>query len=192
MKYLLGIVCIALVLGGFLLWKRWKEQKEERVSYQEKIKDKVLDEAIKNNTLALKQLEKESILSLEEQIQNDNKKSKDQECVIVELTVHSKAGEQNYILNPEKTIHIGSEKGRNDLVLQDEKIAKKQCEIFLHNREVYVKKIDQRFGVWIQRKEHYKELEESAIKLMTGDKLYMNNYQILIVLMDYMGNVISG
>ena len=190
MKYLLGIICIVLGLGGVFLWRRFKERKEEKLSYQEKIKDKVLNEAIKNKILTLKQLKEENILSLEEQLQKEKKKSNDQDCIIIELTIHSKSGEKNYILNPEKLICIGSERGMNDIVLEDEKIAKKQCEIFLYHREVYIKNTDQKFKIWIQRRDQCKELKESAIKLVTGDRLYMNNCQIQIMFMDYMGNVI--
>ncbi len=184
---LAAVVVLLLIVGN--VWR--SKRKEKKKQYDQKLKEEALSESLKNERKRRNGFgDDHQAQSVDQVIRQERLVERNQ--VIVRLTV---SGSQNadYVLSPEKHIFIGKASGRNEIVLDGNGIADRQCEIFLHNNgQVYVQNLYPSYPVVLRRKSSQKMLDGQAICVITGDRIQIGNYKISVTMMDYVGNTIRG
>ncbi|MDD3253290.1 MAG: FHA domain-containing protein [Lachnospiraceae bacterium] len=187
------VVAAAVVLGSLILLNRSVQKKKKREEqYAYRVKDQVLNEALKNNLGRRNAFNASSQAApLEDEL---NEKHEDQirkGQIVLKLTVTG-AKTQNYVVNPEEHILVGSAEGMNDIVLKDKNIAQQQCDIFLHEHGVYIRNLNLNYSTILKRKGNQIRIEEKGVRILSRDQIILGNCKIQVMLMDYVGNIIPG
>jgi len=188
MIYVIPVLLLLLLVAGIHVWRSGKKEKQKK--YDQKLREQALTEALKNGRGKKNGFQDDhQAQSMEQVIENEHLIERNQ--VVVRLTV---SGRQNsdYILSPEKHILIGSAPGMNEIVLDGDGIAQRQCDIFLHNNRVYIKNLYPACQVVLRRKNRQTTLTGQAVRMITGDKIIVGSCKISVSMMDYVGNTIQG
>ncbi|MEH2928690.1 hypothetical protein VSQ48_01995 [Candidatus Ventrimonas sp. KK005] len=181
MVYAIIAVVLLLIFAGFHVWHSRKKEKQK--AYHQKLREKALTESLKNSRGENLVQSMEQVLEQERLIERNQ--------ILVRLTV---SGRQNkdYVLSPQKEIGVGKIPGENDLVVDGENMKQKLCKIFLFQNQVYLQKLDLTCPVVIRRKNNQMNLKGQAVRILTGDKIQIGGFRIMVSLMDYVGNTIQG
>lgn len=184
-----GVVVVLLLI---LFQNKRKEKNQKKETYEKRVKDQILNEALKNNfgrRNAFKEADKaEPMESCMDLRKSDTEK---RGSIVMKLSV---VGDQtkSYVINPEKHVLIGRAEGLNDIVLNGENIARQHCDVFMYENRVYVKNLDSSYPMALSRKSSRTMVEKQEIRVMTGDIILIGGYKIHVTLTDYMGNIIAG
>ena len=187
--YFAAIAVVLLAL--FLIANRFfKKQKEKKERYKKQLKEQALSEALKNSRGRKNVfVQGNQAVPIEMAGSREKQENAPGNRLVVQLSiVGQKAG--NYVLNPEDHIRLGSEAGKNDIVLAGEKVAPCQCDIFLYKDQVYVKNMNSGYPVELRRKVRQTSVGDKAIRVLTGDQLRIGSHTVQISLMDYKGNLV--
>lgn len=193
----------ALLLAAVLLINRLiQKRKQEKKEYIQRMKDQVLNEALKNNLGRRNAFKKpEQAVSLESSDEKAGRKQVRTGQILMKLTVTrtpetkiSVTGVriENYVVNPEEHVLIGSAVGMNDIILNDKGIAQQHCDFFSYKAHVYVRNLNPAYPMMLSRKSSHTKVGETGVRVLTGDELSVGSSRIEITLIDYVGNVISG
>lgn len=177
-----------LLAAALFLNRQSQKRKREKEQYNRRMKDQVLNEALKNN-LGSRNVFKEpnQVVPLE---QRDSRRG-DKGRIVLKLTVTG-GQRQSYVVNPEEHVLIGSAKGMNDIILEDKGAARQHCDIFLYQDHIYVRNLNPAYRMLLKRKNNQLPVEDRGVKLLTGDRILIGKSRIEVTLMDYAGNTISG
>ncbi len=190
--YFAAAGAVLLIVGLLAVNRFLKDRKQKKEQYTKRMKDQVLNEALKNNLGRRNAFKKpDQAVPLEEERQQNPEESVRNGQIVMKLTVTG-AKTESYVVNPEEHVLLGSADGMNDIILKDRNIAQQQCDIFLYKNSVYVRSLNDGFQMALRRRSSQTPVGGKGIRILTGDQILMGNYRIQVTLMDYVGNVISG
>ncbi|MGL5436045.1 MAG: hypothetical protein ACRDBO_11680 [Lachnospiraceae bacterium] len=183
-----GAILLLLSLLHILL-KYQKKKKEQQESYQKKLKNQVLNEAIKNSSVnhdMFRQKETQHPISFDA-------KGKSIELykdgnTVLRLSITGKA-KNDYVVNPEKHIFLGGQPGKNDILLEGEHIASQHLEVFRYEQQVYIRNLYPDWPAHLKRKGSQTVVGTRGICISTGDQISLGEYRIGVELLDYTGTI---
>ena len=192
--FLIISVILLLVIGIRILKKviSHKQQKKElRQVSADKIRDENLNNIILNN-LAENGSLKEAYRPYEVDYSNSNaegsgnagKREKTGESrIMLQLVEKTELSTRKFVLNPAKTIRIGSNLQDNDISVLTEGIFPKQCEIFAFGSKIYVRNLSTENNTVIKRKKERAIVDKKGIRLLTNDIIIIGkvSYDVTII-----------
>lgn len=184
----MGVMAIAALI---IILKLIRMKKDEKAAYEARLKDQVLNEALKNSQGKRGPFRgQDSARPLEEAARPAQKQALAEEGkIVVKLTVTGKQP-ANYVVNPEKDVLIGSRQGSSEIVLPEQGIAPRHCGIFSYKGGVYIRNLNDSYETILKRKNKSTRVSDKGIRVFTGDIVQIGVCRIQITLMDYIGNVI--
>lgn len=200
--YIVAAGAVLLLAAALLINRLVQKRKQEKKQYTQRMKDQVLNEALKNN-LGRRNAFKtpEQAVPLESAGTNAGKEQVRTGQILLKLTVTRMPASkvpvtgtkpENYVVNPEEHVLLGSAAGMNDIILNDKGIAQQHCDFFSYKEHVYVRNLNPAYQMVLSRKSSHTLVGEAGVRILTGDELSMGSSRIEITLIDYVGNVISG
>ncbi len=186
----LAIAAAAIAVLAIIL-KLVRRKKEERAAYEARLKDQVLNEALKNSLGKRSPFQKQdSARPLEAAAGPAQKQAVAEEGkIVVKLTVTGRRS-ANYVVNPEKDVLVGSREGGCDVVLSEQGVEARHCSIFSYKGGVYIRNLSSSGETILKRKSQSTRVSDKGIRVFTGDMVQIGVCRIQITLMDYIGNVI--
>lgn len=184
-------VAAAAIAAVIIIFKLIRIKKKEKTAYEARLKDQVLNEALKNS------LGKQNVIRgqgsarpLETDVRATQKPAAAEEGkIVVKLTVTGKRP-ANYVVNPEKDVVIGSREGGSEIVLPEKGIGPRHCSIFSYKGGIYIRNLSGSYETILKRKNKSTSVSDKGIRVFTGDIIQIGVCRIQITLMDYIGNVI--
>ena len=186
MSKLLIIVIAASALGVVILFciLRHKQalRKELEIKAQDKLREEALNRALRNERSKERAVSERDCLPYEVDYgQNKNPVDYvDKNKIMLQIIEHSELSVRKYILDPDKKIHIGSRNDFNEIVIKDRTVSGQHCEIFLYNKEVYVKDVNSTNGTFLSRKRKQVRIDSRGMKLKTGDRIIVGKTDLQI------------
>ena len=103
--------------------------------------------------------------------------------ILVSLEEKNELSTKKFVLNPVNTIRIGSGLHGNDVIVQGEKIAEVQCEIFSAGNKIFVRNKNLNHPTVLKRKRERALVDERGLRLQTGDVIMMGKvaYRVTLV-----------
>ncbi len=184
----MGAAAIAALI---IILKLIRMKKDEKAAYQARLKDQVLNEALKNSLGKRGAFRgQDSALPLEAAVLPAQKQAMAEEGkIVVKLTVTGKRS-ANYVVNPETEVLIGSREGGNEIVLPEKGIAPQHCSIFSYRGGIYIRNLGDSHETILKRKNKSTRVSDKGIRVFTGDIIQIGVCRVQITLLDYIGNVI--
>ncbi len=184
------VAAIILLVVFMIVQNILKSQKKKKEQYQQRLKEQVLSEALKNsrtnkNVFAgndqAAPLDLGTIPGRPDGARGGR--------IVVQLAV---TGEKTdlYVVKPEEHVLLGRTPGMNKIVLPNENVAQQQCDVFLHHEQVYVRNLNPTFPMALRRKKQQTPVGDKGIRILTGDLMLIGPYRIQVTLMDYEGNIV--
>lgn len=181
---------VLLFAAALLANRIVKNKKREKEQFEKRMKDQVLNEALKNN-LGRRNAFKEPDHAVPLEGTPGGAGSARAGQAVMKLTV---AGSRaaSYVVNPEEHVLLGSAEGMNDIILKDERIAQQHCDFFSYKGHVYVRNLNPAYPMALRRGGNQAMVGEQGVRVLTGDQVLMGSHRVEITLMDYVGTVIEG
>lgn len=200
--YLVAVGAALVLVTALLVSRLIQKRKQEKKEYIQRMKDQALNEALKNNLGRRNAFKKpEQAVPLESSDENAGREKGRTGQILMKLTVTGRpetkisvtgARTENYVVNPEEHVLIGSAVGMNDIILNDKGIAQQHCDFFSYKSHVYVRNLNPACPMMLSRKSNHTKVGEKGVRVLTGDELSVGSSRIEITLIDYVGNVILG
>ena len=99
------------------------------------------------------------------------KSGKSNSKIMVQITENNEISARKYMLDPSKRIYMGSKNGKNHIVVSDQHIDARQCEIIENGQNVYVHNIGGSGKLVLIRAGKKAYVESKYIELRSGDVL---------------------
>ena len=189
-KWYLILAAVILVAVFIVVQYIMKKRKIKREQYEQRLKDQVLSEALKNSRTS-KNVFVTGTQAAPLDIENVPGRTEGARGgkIVVQLAVSGEKTEL-YVVKPEEHVLLGSAPGMNKIVLPATNVAQQQCDVFLHHEYVYVKNLNLNFPMALRRKKQQAPVGEKGIRIVTGDVMLIGPYQVQVTLMDYEGNIV--
>ena len=181
-------ICIyeGIILGiVFANWLKLRKKKKQSIEVnaiqREKTRDAKLNGILQNE---LHQQNQEHIFQnntpYDEEYHDQSKIDGEQKNVVkLQFTVQSELATRKYVIFVQDEITIGKDE-KNDLVLNDLDIAKRQCRIFLYQGYLYIQTMDVTFPLVLKRKKNIMKLTQQAVEIRDKDLIEMGSTRIKI------------
>jgi hypothetical protein len=189
--YLIFVAGSSLISLVRVIMNKRKKAKEENEEYQKKLKNEALNEALRNNIAhhnAFQQIKQATPIDNADSGAQQEKMR--QGLFLMRVTMASDGS--SYVVSLQERVTLGSAAGQNDIVLQGETIAPRQCEYFMYQGHAFVRNLCPENPVIVRRKKNQASVDGRGIQLLTGDELLIGGYRLQIAFMDYVGNTILG
>lgn len=161
------IVIIILLIRNIKLKSRNKSYKETLSKYKDKVREDNLDALITNEHYVVnkylddeKQMPYEIIFHEEKQVEHQN-------VICVHIEHESEIANRKYIINIKDEMYVGKKQG-NAIVINEVNIADKHFRLFKKDNELYIQKLAEQ-SIKLKRKKNIYELNESPVKINSGD-----------------------
>ena len=187
------LILLLLVVGSVLLKeviRQNQKRKELSQAAEDKLRDENLNHVILNSDIGKERL-KEVYKPYDVDYSNPNadKKvsgkniKKGENHVMVQLIERTELSTRKFMMNPVKSIHIGSDSQNNDIAVLAENISPCQCEIFSVKDKVFIKNLSSDNRTIIRRKKEQAIADEKGIRLLSGDIIILGqvSYDITII-----------
>lgn len=189
--YFLLFAIVALIITLKIIFQKRKESREREEQYQKKLKDQVLNEALKNSMAKHNSFAQTSQAApVEQENPNNRQISVEQGLIMMRLVVTGERKE-SFVLSPKDGILLGRAKN-NNIVLSNEFVANHQCEIFMYQGHTYVRNLCLDNQIILRRKSQQTLVGKNGVQLQTGDQLMIGYYGIQVAFTDYVGKEIQG
>lgn len=183
---ILAGLSLLVSISRFLL-KRRNARREREEQAQRQLKDQALNEALKNSMARRNTFSQSQAAPMGQAGEKRGEKGP----VLVRLLVGGTKPE-SYVLNLENHVYLGRSPSENDIVLNGEYVAPRQCDLFLYQGHAFVRNLEQDNPVVLRRGKKQVRVEGGIVQLMTGDQLIVGYQKIGITLMDYLGKELPG
>lgn len=170
-----GIFFIILFILLNKIRKKNRKQKMMIIQAEDKLREEALDKIILNDkaqndegdVFSAKPFEvKYDVISAEK---NTEKMPKDKYKIMVQIVENSELSSRKYMFDPSKGIHIGSKKGKNDIVVSDMSVDVQQCEIVLISSVVYIRNLGKSGKLVLKRGKQRAYVEKKYVELKSKD-----------------------
>lgn len=172
-------ICIyeSILLGAIIVYfiklkKKKKYAVEINTQQKDKAREEKLNQLLKNNLYSDKKdkdLEKNIPYEVSFHEEGINKNNKN-DGIAVQIIEKGKLSTRKYIIYIYDEITIG-QGPENDLVLNDLKVAKQQCQIFKKGQELYVYSLEEIHPVMLKRKKNVMQVAKQPVALLDKDYL---------------------
>lgn len=181
MKIIIGIIVIILILIFInTLSKKRKIKKHKAMLANDKLREEALDKLLMNTEAEVKRDDRTFAAvpvavnydaNLIEKADSAKKKKNKPKKIMVQIIENSELSARKYVLDPGKGIFIGSKVGKNHIVIGNENVDERQCEIREKAGKVYVHNIGTSGKVILKRGKQRVYVEQNYLEIKTGDAL---------------------
>lgn len=168
------VIAVTILTTLIIVMKSGKKKKEQRRLAMEKLREEALDRALEN---PFKGNEGRDGKGLQRPVAvnygQDEKTLKRElpahgRCML-ELTEINELSTRKYLLNPSEVIRIGRQFDVNTIVINNRSLSERQCEIFQHGQDLYIRNCSMPVPVRLLRKSDSVIVDERGIKIQSGD-----------------------
>lgn len=194
LKYILILAAIILLLVGIILIKKFMRQKQKNKELMQAAEDKLRDENL-NNVILNKHIGSSPLREVHtpydvdysnsggegHKNHSDNSKRKNSH-IMLQLIEKTKLSTRKFMLNPIKTIRIGSDLQDNDITVLAEGVSPHQCEIFSVGDKIFIRNLSGGNQTILKRKKEQAIVDEKGLRLLSDDKIFVGSvvYEITI------------
>lgn len=187
LKALLAVLLIAGAAGALVYtYKRHQRKKEEKKEHDDLLRIQVLNQSLKNNM----RREAASPLRPADCRPGDEEKKAMLRLMIESISRNRHDACREYVLNPEEHVIIGSQSDCH-IQLEGREIANRQCEFFTYGGNIYVKNLNPLNNTSLQRKSKTARVDNTGIKVCTGDKIIAGPYSMRADILDITGRPVT-
>lgn len=171
---IIGVIVIIVIIALITVSKTGKRKKEQRRLAMEKLREEALDRALENPA---KKKEVKERKGLQRPIAVDygqDEKALKREApargrCMLELTEINELSTRKYLLNPSEVIRIGRQFDVNTIVINNQSLSERQCEIFQYGQDLYIRNCQMSVPTILLRKSDPVIVDERGIKIQSGD-----------------------
>ena len=173
--YIIIFVIAATILTTLIIvMKSGKKKKEQRRMAMEKLREEALDRALENTLKANdardgKGLQRPVLVDYAQDEKALKREMPAHGRCMLELTEINELSTRKYLLNPSEVIRIGRQFDVNTIVINNRSLSERQCEIFKHGQDLYIRNCQMSVPVRLLRKSDSVIVDERGIKIQSGD-----------------------
>lgn len=186
-KYIVIAVIAAAVLLLLRLLKKQRgrsvKNKEMAVKAQDKLREEALDRILLNENAGAQERETFSATPFEVSYDGQGasgrpagqgkRRQKTAARRMLQITEKSQLSARKYMFDPGPGVRIGSEKGKNNIVLTNPQFGEVQCEIREYEGHIYVRNLGGSGRVTLTRGSQRVYVEKKAVEIKSGDELLL-------------------
>lgn len=185
---LILLVCIIFMIRE--LTNRRRKKKELEQAAEAKLRDEKLNKAILNDCPGTGGV-KEVYVPYDVDYANTGsgkdgtqKAKEGQSHLMVQLVERTKLSTRKFMLNPARTIRIGSNLRENDISVLEQGISPFQCEIFSMGEKVYVRNLSDENPTVLRRKKEQVLVDKKGLRLLSDDIIILGEVSYRITIKD--------
>lgn len=112
-----------------------------------------------------------------------NTRGREKGHIMLQLVERTELSTRKFMMNPAKTIRIGSSLQDNDITVLADQVSSHQCEIFAVGSKVYIRNLGSECKTVIRRKKVQAIVDGNGVRLISGDTVILGNvfYDVAIV-----------
>lgn len=173
--YIIIIVIAIIILTTLIIVvKTGKKKKEQRRLAMEKLREEALDRALenpsrKNDGKDRKGLQRPVAVDYGQDEKALKREAPAHGRCMLELTEINELSTRKYLLNPSEVIRIGRQFDVNTIVINNQSLSERQCEIFQYGQDLYIRNCRMSVPTILLRKADSVIVDERGIKIQSGD-----------------------
>lgn len=181
MKIIVAIIAVILILIFIsTVSKKRKIKKHKAMLANDRLREEALDKLLVNTEAEVKKDDRTFAAvpvavnydaNLIEKADSAKKQKGKRKKIMVQIIENSELSARKYVLDPGKGIFIGSKAGKNHIVIGNENVDERQCEIREKAGKVYVHNTGTSGKVILRRGKQGVYVEQNYLEIKTGDAL---------------------
>lgn len=194
---MIGIVVILIfIMVGIMLLKKMihKKQRKKELSQaaEDKLRDENLNQVILNQHTVgsrFKEVHKPYDVDYSNANGENGKKTVDsikrrEDLVMVQLVEKTELSTRKFMMNPVKSVRVGSNLQDNDITVLTDSVSPHQFEIFAIRNKVFVRNLSSENRTIVKRKKEQAIVDEKGIRLLSGDIILLGHVSYDITIID--------